>query len=1563
MSLPEIRFEDIRPLDGSKHTGFEELCTQLAALEPASPEAEFIRKGRGGDGGVECFQKNPDGSETGWQAKYLFQWDDNLKAQLDESIKTALAKHPQLTEYIVCLPFDFPDARIANRKSARQKWEAWKTSWMAKAKAQGRTLSFSLWGKSQLVGRLTKDAGLFSGRTLYWFGTEWFTPEWFREQFEKTKEALGSRYTPESNVELSIRRDFLALSRDAGLQKEIDAAFVRISDKGRSGVTGVARLLAPNEAHLSANLQAAVDAISELARREPVRSDQVYPFAEWISAIEKCTTAASDVLYRLYDQTAEKNPAGDGISSARHAIRYLLDALEDAHENFSAQRWHVANAKAVLLTGAAGTGKSHLLADVVEHEVLSGRPAIMVLGSSLRDNEPWRQILTELDRPATEQVKQFLGALDAAAESFGGRALICVDALNERNGMHIWPHRLAAFLKGAEGFPRIAIVVSCRTTYVNYVVPDDLGPDKLLRIDHKGFADEGGRAAAVYLDKRGVVRPGAPNLVPEFNNPLFLKTCCDSLQKEGKRELPRGLRGVTSIFSFYNAAVERAINQRLHLDPGYKLVGDAIVGFAELLVTSERGSLNKRNAIAFFEKLRPSNARRDESLLTQLVIEGLLSEEIVRGDDGSIIEIVRFTFERFSDHAIAQHLLSKFLIDADVPQSFAPGSRLFDVVAGDASYERAGIVEAIAIQLPERTGVELVDACPQKSSILRQAFIDSLLWREQSRFTTRTFDIAQEELEDDAFNDLLVAVSTEPENKFNAAFIHTSLKKRPLPDRDAFWSTYLIRKEFSGEVETVVTWALTNGNAYIDEVRAYLAGLILTWFFTTSHRPIRDRATKALASLLAPRLGLAARLLQEFDGIDDPYVTERLLAACYGAALQGRGNGLGELAQTVYRLIFQGGMPIVDALTRDHANGIVEYARWRKVLPADVDLRACRPPYRSPWPIEYVSDELIASYVQTIKGHTFRDDIVGSTINDGDFARYQMDHTVSTWSPAPLGTKNLPDHEELFGAWHQDFLTWASSAQKTAFTRLRKAAVAAGSAHDHEGTPEVKRRKSARNAFRSQLTDFQWEDFRVRADWYLRFVENNAYWQGKPAEFDTHWARRWVCKRAHDLGWTPERFASIERNGLGSYGRMDHRIERIGKKYQWIAWRELIARMADNLAYIGEYGERDTPGGPKYTGARRVGLRDMDPSLLTLGTYYESFTEWPRTWWVPVQPNFRPMEPRERLAWLDSDQDIIKGQSLIEVVDPKTRRQWLVLSTFAQWRSHGLRDGEKELQRDTWFKLRCLVTRKADLKALVAALKARTLADSRGPEDIELNSDFYLGEFPWHPDLANVDEWTNSTQYRAPPVPVRLTTARFSRESGGYDFSLERTVSLEIPAPWLASAMGLHWANGHHPVYEDAANVARFVDPSIDAPGPTAALVDRDSFLKVLEREGLAAVWILSGEKSAYGGRDAGRGFGGSITHSTLYNFDGAWHQSPTKTERAHPAAEQLAEFFGDDAMRAAAVAARTVRPLPSLAAIRLIGVKPALRKKSATKAAKAPSKKPGKKIGKKSGKPKRRLP
>lgn len=439
MPLPDIDFACIRPDEGSRHSGFEELCAQLASLEDRPAGASFVRTGRGGDAGVECFLTLPNGDERGWQAKYVFDWDASLAVQLDKSVRAAVTKHPRLTELIVCLPFDLPDSRPARGKSARQKWQAWKDRWEETLASDGRILRILLWGKSELIGRLAIGSPDYAGRVYYWFGNEALTPSWFAEQFGKSRDALGSRYTPHTNVELPIRRDFLAFARDPYLEDTIQEWALGVADRGGDALRALERACAagvrpPEIAALAATLAQVAQAFGA----DCVGPDRPFPLDDWKDSADACRAAVRAALTWVYSLPPSEARHGSRDEDwAREMLYKLGDLLSQIDDELSADAWRLANAKAVLLEGAAGTGKSHLLADVVEHQVHAGRPAVLVLGSAFVEGDPWRQIMAQLDLPPDLQVKHFLASLDAAAQASGVRAMVCVDAINERHGPDI----------------------------------------------------------------------------------------------------------------------------------------------------------------------------------------------------------------------------------------------------------------------------------------------------------------------------------------------------------------------------------------------------------------------------------------------------------------------------------------------------------------------------------------------------------------------------------------------------------------------------------------------------------------------------------------------------------------------------------------------------------------------------------------------------------------------------------------------------------------------------------------------------------------------------------------------------------------------------------------------------------------------------------------------------------------------------------------------------------------------------------------------------------------------
>ncbi|MBN8646601.1 MAG: ATP-binding protein [Caulobacterales bacterium] len=1156
----------------------------------------------------------------------------------------------------------------------------------------------------------------------------------------------------------------------------------------------------------------------------------------------------------------------------------------------------------MLLEGPAGVGKSHLLADIVDFQLEHGRPAIFISGGSFNEsNTPWSQVIQEVGLPPTTRIQDFLGALNAAGETAGIRLMLCIDALNERHGIDIWPHRLAAFISEANKFPYICIGLSCRSTFISYIIPQELY-DNIPHLTHPGFGEDGGAAAKYYLQARGIARVGAPNTVNEFNNPLFLKTCCDSLEREGKSELPKGLQGVTKVFDFYHTAITNALTRRMKLDPFQQISKRALENFSKLLLASGNNYATVPDALVVFEDIYPSNGDSDRSLLSQLEHEGVLTTEYVRQADGSDCQMVRFTFERLSDYNLAERLIAEHLDPACPINAFVRGENLHELLFGDESYRFSGIIEALAVLLPEKFDLEILDLGEVSYNVI-QAFKESLLWRNHEYFSDRTFELLNQYLPEESLS-IILSIATEPRNKFNADFLHEQLWPMSMPTRDEKWSIPIVSDYFAPTaIDTLISWASENGFFEIDEDRARLTATTLAWLLCVTNRPIRDKATKALATIFAPRLYLAAEIVAKFANVNDQYIIERVLAAAYGGALQGlTTDGLNTLAQSVFDSTLGKCPAPINALIRDNAYGLLKFAELKGFLPAKIAGVSIDPPYKSHWPLEFVPDDEIEKFeVEVETGKRTYDQIVSSTINDGDFARYVIDSRLDDWSPASNGSTKFPTYRDVFESWMSDFEEYSAEAQVVAFNELFEVIKKINEKEKirYREPPEL---KEANQKFKQTLSSDLWEDYRVRAKNYLEvnFFENSLY--DSEARFDTRWCRRWICKRAHELGWEHGRF--YEFDSSTSSDRNDHRLERIGKKYQWIALHELAGRMSDNLAFLGGYKKFDNGEFRGLADARKLGLREIDPSLLVLRTQHEGWEQPKNCWWTPFNPYLKKRDPLERLQWLEDDSSIVNGEAMIELNEPKSGRKWLALDTFGNWKQRGVFNNRETIQQDIWYRLRCVIVKKQDLNQFIFDIKDKSLTNPDTFRQFELHGEIFLGEYPWHPSLDDLEDWRDPELRSKVTVPHRATTAEYICERGGYDHSIDKTVALNLPAPWLADVMGLRLSNGKELNYVNSRGEVIFKDPSVLNEGPNAAVIDKDAFLDILENEELCPVWIFAGEKNIYGGSDAGSGFGGCRIYSSVFCIEGKERKIVKKAEfkdRLDPNEDQLLKFFEGD--------------------------------------------------------------
>ncbi len=138
-----------------------------------------------------------------------------------------------------------------------------------------------------------------------------------------------------------------------------------------------------------------------------------------------------------------------------------------------------------------------------------------------------------------------------------GKPSVLIDALNDSPDIMIPAQTLRSFLEVVARYEWIGVAISVRSTYQDLIIPSDEGEDRLMRIEHHGFAGVEFQATRRFFDYYGVEQPSVPLLSPEFQTPLFLKVLCEGLRNSGRTRLPRGLHGITAIFGLFVSSIQR----------------------------------------------------------------------------------------------------------------------------------------------------------------------------------------------------------------------------------------------------------------------------------------------------------------------------------------------------------------------------------------------------------------------------------------------------------------------------------------------------------------------------------------------------------------------------------------------------------------------------------------------------------------------------------------------------------------------------------------------------------------------------------------------------------------------------------------------------------------------------------------------------------------------------------------------------------------------------------------------------------------------------------------------
>ncbi len=1436
-AIPTCDFARLRgDHSGGQEWGFEELCCQLARLNKPAGGTAFVRKGRGGDDGVECVWSLDEGTRHGWQAKFIFAWSSQLANQIRASFRTALKKDASLTRYIVCLPFDLPAGHATPRggkksmvkkvsESARDKWDQLRLELEDTAKKLQRSVEIDLWDGSKLRALLTGDSGgpALEGMIHYWFGEHVLTREVLKRHVDAAIQGLGRKYNPKFHVNTETQALAEATCWPDGVSDElrqwsetagraivkIDRDAARLAESGQSG---------QEFADFLAIARATVKLVYRLLRATTV------DFAQMISLrskLAKFKTAANEI-YRssiLQGRMVDYPPSIERLR--RNPIEF--EALFPIRSWPLVNRLELSVGRMLLIKGSAGTGKSHIAGAVAFEHAKRGHPVVLIQGVGIDPSNPTSAIKAGLDLHGVTD-EALLGALACAAQVSRGRAAIIIDAINESINSTAWAIGLSTLIQLVEKHPELSLIVTCRSEYVASCGLDGF---TINSVSHLGFGSELVEAWERYFDSRGISRPPFLLSHREWQNPLRMYLVSEALFNRGLSQLPATVNDAVQVLEFYcyalDANIARVAGIPYESGRTWALI-QAIAKATSLYATAEViiGLTSQELRIAFHDIVGEAWATCRDAL----VHEGLLLKIppiIAEGYDepfGSPDYRYDFAFQWVRQVLIVHHLVAGWR-SATAGLSSAEAVEWVSARLADIDlFDDPGLLDALANALPESLGIELPMVAPKwtlEDSWVWQAFANSLSqrnWERASRLSPRIMRRARRcliQLIDRGFGvmvvDALVSSSMEPCNPFNADWVSRWLYRMAMPDRDAEWSVRLAQSFFAasnteGPVasEFLCNWAL-GCQEPVDRERARLAMLGLGWMLCTSHRPLRDTATKALARLMWLCPELAPQAITFFLSVDDPYIRERVLCAAYGSVLlQSDDNAVARIASVVFDNVFACGAPEANVLTRDWAYGVIAEAKRRMVAKSEWDQVKIRPPFNSAWPLNIPSD----AEKQSWKGAQ-ASSIYGSCF-DSDFNWYTL-NVIKDFSNVSL-EEHPPDSPD-----------------------------------DPKG--------------------------------HCTAVELG--------ELSKEQAARWILKRAAAFGWTSTRFEEFERS-LGWQGSRNRpSIERIGKKYQYAALHELIARLTDNIQFLES---RVSKQANSYKGAWQLGKREVDPCLWPKRfkdepvpeTSVREYTMFPD--WLAATPALSSRPLGDRWDWLNRTEDVPANDGALLHVVSKDGNDRMILaanceSKVPEPREENDDDYNSSPERAMRVSISSVLLRTSELSNLNNWLRTQLRKSREGALDalreglFGLDRGFgqayqpFLGEYPHH---ESWQEWASDwcePQWQG-DVPIRRipTTGSLMRERS-VDQSLDQTFDLTIPSVFIGKRMDLRVDPKQTGALRNEQGDVIFEDPSALDGYQSGGLIDQMAFSSFLSKHGLTCLWLEEIEKQVWGGPvDGGRDFG-----------------------------------------------------------------------------------------------------
>ena len=936
---------------------------------------------------------------------------------------------------------------------------------------------------------------------LYYFGSQSINSEWFASHTDEMFAELGERYNKDFNVESEFTDEMSLFVRDGR------AAYYLNQKKEK-----LYRRIEKEKYRHFEYLPYLISLAEEVAGLKDVDEHTLSDAYEWREKVLTSITSQIEELEKKKQVIKEKIEAqsADSQQNRTKEIRVLYSEINEIDNLVSmadqltvTEREHELLEKRVLfIKGEAGIGKSQLLAWETKELLDEGKAVLLLIaGIYFTDDPIANQIMNNLH--LRYSIDELIDILETIGEKENRIVPVFVDALNETWNKHLWKTGFLSIIRKINESPMVKLVVTYRTEYEKYVLPDMVleHKEQYITMYHTGFRENSLFATKEFLHHYNIPFSPIAHFSNEMTNPLFLTMYCKTYNGE-EVSLPALFERVLlqANRNIYKAFQETFIKKGYNEDDN--ILGELINEISTHLIVKERKYITKR-------ELAQLSFWQDYGIDPAPYINQLTKEKILYNWPYQEEESYYFSYDQMNDYYCAKAIVKQCgskeevreyltksvlgIVDQTIEKSWNTG--LF--IHTCAMYAEKYNEECIEI-------IDVIPDCYEKTQIVNSYF-SSFQWRNAQTICKDTFMelLNKYACDSDVFWPMVIGNSMKVAHPLNAIFLHNLLINYDLNKRDYLWTLYINKISLDKTDRLVQLIEMYNKGEELEvtsEKQIELLLILLCWVLTSSNRWIRDNASKAMIEILKSHFSLCIPLLERFKEVNDPYVISRLYGVIFGASCKrSTEESIQTLAEYVYENVFNQEVVYPDILLRDYARLIIERFLFEEPnYSGTINREKIIPPYYSD-PIPEIEDQ---QYLQ-------------QRWNGGNGGLLRIIHSMCFEGMGMYG----------------DF---------------------------------------GRYVFQTALHHFDIDEQKIfnYAIYYIM----------------------------HELGYTEEYFGEYDKHCV-SYDRHDTiKVERIGKKYQWIIMYNILARVADHYKMIDRwnYSQKDIVC---FEGPWNPYVRDFDPTL------------------------------------------------------------------------------------------------------------------------------------------------------------------------------------------------------------------------------------------------------------------------------------------------------------------------------------------------------------------------------